>query len=223
MSRWVVLAAVLLVSVPDRAAPAEAGEALARRHCGACHLFPEPRLLDRVTWRDEILPWMRILVGLAPERVARSPGRGALSEARRIPRASPRPAGGLRHHRGLVPRRGPGNDGPGAARARADPHRPLPRPGAGRAAPGGDDPGPHRRTRPDPAGRCPTRHPGALRRRRPTPRLAPRGQHPGLAGRDARRGAPHLDRTLRAPGEAGTAPSTSCVGRATTSVWTGHC
>ena len=43
------------------------GEALARTHCGHCHRFPEPALLDKTTWRESVLPVMGLHLGrLAP-------------------------------------------------------------------------------------------------------------------------------------------------------------
>ncbi|MBX3732027.1 MAG: VCBS repeat-containing protein [Verrucomicrobiae bacterium] len=46
--------------------PAERTEAaqLARTHCSACHLFPEPALLERRTWHGGTEPLMRRLLGL---------------------------------------------------------------------------------------------------------------------------------------------------------------
>ena len=41
------------------------GEALARQHCAACHLFPEPDLLDRVTWENHTLRKMAPYLGVA--------------------------------------------------------------------------------------------------------------------------------------------------------------
>lgn len=66
---WVALA--ILTGAPSHAA--QDGEALARRHCTGCHGFPDPTLLDRATWLEEVLPWMRVLLGLEPGRVAESP------------------------------------------------------------------------------------------------------------------------------------------------------
>lgn len=42
------------------------GEALARAHCQVCHLFPEPELLDRKTWKEHVLPEMKARMGLNP-------------------------------------------------------------------------------------------------------------------------------------------------------------
>ena len=41
-----------------------AGEQLARVHCGSCHQFPEPSLLDKTSWRANVLPVMGLHLGL---------------------------------------------------------------------------------------------------------------------------------------------------------------
>lgn len=40
------------------------GEKLAQTYCGSCHLFPEPSLLDKSTWKNNILPVMAKQLGL---------------------------------------------------------------------------------------------------------------------------------------------------------------
>ena len=40
------------------------GEALAKQYCAACHLFPEPQLLDKQTWHDGVLPNMAMRLGI---------------------------------------------------------------------------------------------------------------------------------------------------------------
>jgi FG-GAP-like repeat len=40
------------------------GEALARIHCASCHLFPEPDLLDKKTWKNGVLPAMSYHLGM---------------------------------------------------------------------------------------------------------------------------------------------------------------
>lgn len=40
------------------------GEALARTHCGSCHVFPEPSLLPRQIWAEGVLPQMALLMGI---------------------------------------------------------------------------------------------------------------------------------------------------------------
>ncbi len=41
-----------------------AGEQLAKKHCGTCHLFPEPALLDKFTWKEHVLPLMALRLGI---------------------------------------------------------------------------------------------------------------------------------------------------------------
>ena len=38
------------------------GEQLAKTHCASCHAFPEPDLLDKKTWANEVLPKMAELM-----------------------------------------------------------------------------------------------------------------------------------------------------------------
>jgi hypothetical protein len=40
------------------------GEQLAKTYCGSCHLFPEPGLLDKTTWKDRVLPNMGWRLGI---------------------------------------------------------------------------------------------------------------------------------------------------------------
>ena len=49
------------------------GETLARAHCGSCHQFAEPALLDQTTWQEDVLPVMGLHLGLldAPSPAAR--------------------------------------------------------------------------------------------------------------------------------------------------------
>lgn len=42
----------------------ETGKKLAQRYCAVCHPFPEPELLDRATWRDGTLPFLRARLGI---------------------------------------------------------------------------------------------------------------------------------------------------------------
>jgi len=42
----------------------EHGEALAKQYCASCHLYPEPKLLDKKTWRDGVLPNMAMRLGI---------------------------------------------------------------------------------------------------------------------------------------------------------------
>ncbi|MEL7529964.1 MAG: VCBS repeat-containing protein [Bacteroidota bacterium] len=45
-------------------APPSPGENLARVHCGSCHLFPEPKSLDRKTWERFVLLRMAAFLGI---------------------------------------------------------------------------------------------------------------------------------------------------------------
>lgn len=40
------------------------GEKLAQTYCASCHLFPEPTLLDKTTWKNNVLPVMAQQLGL---------------------------------------------------------------------------------------------------------------------------------------------------------------
>ena len=40
------------------------GEKLAQTYCASCHLFPEPSLLDKTTWKNNIMPIMAQQMGL---------------------------------------------------------------------------------------------------------------------------------------------------------------
>src|SRR5437667_11931340 len=40
------------------------GERLAHTYCAACHMFPQPALLDKNTWRMGVLPHMALRLGL---------------------------------------------------------------------------------------------------------------------------------------------------------------
>src|SRR5437868_6336553 len=40
------------------------GRELAQKFCATCHLFPEPDLLDKATWKNGALPLMRSRLGI---------------------------------------------------------------------------------------------------------------------------------------------------------------
>ncbi len=46
---------------------------LARAYCSTCHIFPEPDLLDKKTWREQTLRRMKIRMGLSPLEIDRHP------------------------------------------------------------------------------------------------------------------------------------------------------
>ncbi len=65
-----LLGAALMFHGPARGAGLTRGTPAARlaaaTHCVACHALPDPRHLDRATWTNELLPKMRVMVGLEP-------------------------------------------------------------------------------------------------------------------------------------------------------------
>ena len=58
-----LIVAALGVAACDESHESE-GATLARTYCGACHAFPEPRLLDKKTWVDGVLPQMAPRLGV---------------------------------------------------------------------------------------------------------------------------------------------------------------
>jgi hypothetical protein len=56
------------------------GRELARKYCASCHLFPEPELLDKATWKNGALPLMRSRLGLDQLEFANSPQKLVLEE-----------------------------------------------------------------------------------------------------------------------------------------------
>ena len=57
------LAGCALASCERRPAPTP-GEKLARTYCAACHVFPEPGLLDKRSWQEGVLPQMAPRLGV---------------------------------------------------------------------------------------------------------------------------------------------------------------
>lgn len=43
------------------------GESLARQYCQSCHLFPEPSLLPKLSWKQSVLPQMGFYLGIEAE------------------------------------------------------------------------------------------------------------------------------------------------------------
>src|SRR6476620_4518260 len=60
--RRLILACFLIAACNRSNAPP--GEKLARTYCAACHMFPEPQLLDKRTWEQGVLPQMAPRVGV---------------------------------------------------------------------------------------------------------------------------------------------------------------
>jgi hypothetical protein len=54
-------------ALPDTASLAGlTGKTLAQTYCRTCHIFPDPGLLDKVTWQKNVLPQMALRLGLNP-------------------------------------------------------------------------------------------------------------------------------------------------------------
>jgi hypothetical protein len=49
-------------------------ETVARKYCSGCHLFPEPALLDKKTWRERVLPEMAFRMGLDMSKIPGTSG-----------------------------------------------------------------------------------------------------------------------------------------------------
>lgn len=57
------------------------GEQLSQKYCQSCHLYPEPKALDKNTWERSVLPLMGRLFGIYEENVPRSEViKGALNQ-----------------------------------------------------------------------------------------------------------------------------------------------
>lgn len=74
--------------------PNASDEVIARAACSACHLFPDPRLLDRTIWPEHIFPKMRLYMGMdkvdlnATEDAKRLTAAGFFPPAPMIPESS---------------------------------------------------------------------------------------------------------------------------------------
>lgn len=53
-----------VTSTEDESISLKVGHQLAITHCSKCHLFPEPELLDKVTWKKNVLPQMSLHMGI---------------------------------------------------------------------------------------------------------------------------------------------------------------
>ncbi|MBI4664295.1 MAG: VCBS repeat-containing protein [Verrucomicrobia bacterium] len=49
---------------PKRTPEFERGKELAYQHCSTCHLFPEPDLQDKATWKNGTMPFLRRRLGI---------------------------------------------------------------------------------------------------------------------------------------------------------------
>ena len=86
------MAALLLVLsarsfAAELSVAAASDEVVARAACSACHLFPDPRLLDRTIWPAHIFPKMRLYMGLDKVDVNASEDAQALAKIGYFPAA----------------------------------------------------------------------------------------------------------------------------------------
>ncbi len=65
------------------------GETAARKACSICHVYPEPTMLDRRHWKEQLLPRMSVQLGVAKPDYASSP-EGELIRERKIYPEKPR-------------------------------------------------------------------------------------------------------------------------------------
>ncbi|MEO0470681.1 MAG: VCBS repeat-containing protein [Bacteroidota bacterium] len=62
-SGWFLCISLFVIGCGQRHSPAINAEALAQAHCGSCHAFPEPDLLDKNSWQEYVLPRMGFMLG----------------------------------------------------------------------------------------------------------------------------------------------------------------
>jgi hypothetical protein len=61
------------------------GKVLASQVCGACHLCPDPEIVDKKTWREQILPRMETRLGVSPPDYTSSPEGQLIKELKIYP------------------------------------------------------------------------------------------------------------------------------------------
>src|SRR6184192_3953141 len=85
MRRLVIVALACCALAGCRGPHRSEGERLAQVYCAACHMFPQPALLDKRTWRTGVLPQMAQRLGVpAPSLAAemsRDPAMVVLTKA----------------------------------------------------------------------------------------------------------------------------------------------
>jgi hypothetical protein len=59
-----LLLLVIFAACTDRPDERPQDEALAQKYCGNCHVFPEPKLLNKEAWRQNVLPAMAKKLGI---------------------------------------------------------------------------------------------------------------------------------------------------------------
>lgn len=59
------LPAIFLIFLTSCVPSTQREERLAKQYCSSCHLFPQPSLLDKVTWTNDVLPQMAFRMGFS--------------------------------------------------------------------------------------------------------------------------------------------------------------
>ena len=83
--KTIAFLSLVLAAISSSCVNPEKGETLARQQCSACHLFPDPALLDKKTWEKSVFPEMAFRMGL---NMSKLPGTNA-SELEEILKALP--------------------------------------------------------------------------------------------------------------------------------------
>ena len=61
----IVIACIGILYFAGCESQSEKEERLAKQYCGSCHTFPDPALLSKKTWTDQVLPQMAFRMGFS--------------------------------------------------------------------------------------------------------------------------------------------------------------
>src|SRR5690606_3463364 len=75
LKRFPVLILIFAFIINIKCTSETEGERLAKQYCVSCHIFPDPGLLDKVSWQKSVLPEMAFRMGLNHERLFKIPYR----------------------------------------------------------------------------------------------------------------------------------------------------
>lgn len=82
----VIIGSLSIVFYTCRESDLTKGERLAKNHCSSCHLFPDPSLLDKKTWKDGVMPEMAFRMGLDISKMFVMPDADREAAKRSLPR-----------------------------------------------------------------------------------------------------------------------------------------
>ncbi len=85
LALWILSALQVVAEPVTDSESVSRGDRLAHQYCAACHLFPEPDLLDRHTWQHHALRKMAPFLGVAQVRMENRPDGARLTEANLFP------------------------------------------------------------------------------------------------------------------------------------------